>query len=258
VRRARILGLLLLLLPLLPGLAAGQVEIEALSREDPPFGRSGTMSGDVAARTGNVDFVALDFRARLYHVTETRMRLIQGNGGIGFLDRDRFASSGLLHYRMSYTAVNAHFLPEWYAQINYDRPQQLSFRAVAGGGARTQFARGEWGQFGAGTGFMLEREWLSLPDTAAHPSRTLALRWSSFLTLRIVASETTVITSTTYIQPAVGDFADARALENFRLATSITESLALSVSWDLRWDSDPPDGIAALDTTLRTGVTYTY
>lgn len=255
---ARLLGLLLLSVSLLPGVAAGQVEIEALSREDPPLGRSGTMGGDVAARTGNVDFIAFDLRARLYRVSETRTRLIQGNGGIGFLDRDRFASSGLLHYRMSYTAVNPHFLPEWYAQINYDRPQQLSFRAVAGGGARTQFVRGAWGQFGAGTGMMLEREWLSLPDTATHPDRTFDLRWSSFLTLRIVASETTVITSTTYIQPAIGDFADTRALENFRLATSITESLALAVSWDLRWDSDPPDGIAALDTTLRTGVTFTY
>lgn len=258
MRPARLLGLVLLSVSLLPGVAAGQVEIEALSREDPPLGRSGTMGGDVAARTGNVDFIAFDLRARLYRVSETRTRLIQGNGGIGFLDRDRFASSGLLHYRMSYTAVSPHFLPEWYAQINYDRPQQLSFRAVGGGGARTQFVRGAWGQFGAGTGMMVEREWLSLPDTAAHPNRTLDLRWSSFLTLRIVASETTVITSTTYIQPSVGDFGDTRALENFRLATSITESLALSVSWDLRWDSDPPDGIAALDTTLRTGVTYTY
>ncbi len=256
--RTRLLGFLILLLSFLPGLAAGQVEIEALSREDPPLGRSGTIGGDVAARTGNVDFVAFDFRARTYLVSETRTRLVQGNGGIGFLDRVRFASSGLLHYRMSYTAVSDHFLPEWYAQINYDRPQQLSFRAVGGGGARTQFAQGSWGQFGAGTGLMLEREWLTLPDTAIHPARTLNLRWSSFLTLRIVASETTVITSTTYIQPAVGGFADSRALENFRLATSITQSLALSVSWDLRWDSDPPDGIAALDTTLRTGVTYTY
>ena len=105
---------------------------------------------------------------------------------------------------------------------------------------------------------MLEREWLSLPDGAVHPKRTLNLRWNSFLTLRIVATETTVITSTTYVQPAIGDFVDTRALETLRLATSITESLALSVSWDLRWDANPPDGLAALDTTLRTGVTYTY
>jgi hypothetical protein len=251
-------GLVALLVALLPSLAAGQVEIEALSRDDPPVGLSGSLGGDVTARTGNVDFISFDVRARMYRVSETRTRLIQGNGGLGFLDRDRFASSGLLHYRVGYTRVSRHFLPEWYAQINYDRPQQLAFRAVTGGGARTQFARGAWGQFGAGTGLMLEREWLSLPDGAVHPERTLNLRWNSFLTLRIVATETTVITSTTYVQPAIGDFVDTRALETLRLATSITESLALSVSWDLRWDANPPDGLAALDTTLRTGVTYTY
>jgi hypothetical protein len=250
--------LLPLLLALLPGFAAGQVEIEALSRDDPPLGLSGSLGGDVTARTGNVDFIALDVRARMYRVSDTRTRLLQGNGGIGFLDRDRFASSGLLHYRVGYTRVSRYFLPEWYAQVNYDRPQKLAFRAVTGGGGRIQFARGAWGQFGAGTGLMLEREWLRLPDGAVHPERTLNLRWNSFLTLRVVASETTVITSTTYLQPAIGDVIDTRALETFRLATSITESLSLAVSWDLRWDSDPPDGLAALDTTLRTGVTYTY
>ena len=213
---------------------AAQVNVEALTRDEPPLGRSGSLGGDVAIRTGNVDFVAVDLRARLYTVTETETRLIVGNGGIGFLDRSRFASSGLLHYRRMYTAVHEHFSPEWYLQANYDRPQQLDFRLVGGGGARTSLTQGDWGQFGAGSMLMLEQEWLSLPDTAVHPDATTEVRWSTFLTLRVVASETTVITSTTYIQPALGDFGDFRTLENLRLSTSITDELALTVSFDLR------------------------
>lgn len=258
-------GLLLLIIcavaPLAGGAAAplaAQVNVEALTRDEPPIGRSGTVGGDLAFRTGNVDFVAVDLRARLYTVTETETRLIVGNGGIGFLDRSRFASSGLVHYRRTYTAVHEHFSPEWYLQANYDRPQQLDFRLVGGGGARTSLTQGDWGQFGAGSMLMLEQEWLSLPDTAAHPDATTELRWSTFLTLRVVASETTVITSTTYIQPALGDFGDFRTLENLRLSTAITDELALTVSFDLRYDSGPPDGISALDTSLRTGITYTY
>jgi len=30
------------------------------------------------------------------------------------------------------------------------------------------------------------------------------------------------------------------------------------VTFDLRYDSGPPDGLAALDTRLRTGVTFSY
>jgi hypothetical protein len=235
-----------------------QVNVEALRRDDSPLGRSGSVGGDLSIRTGNVDFVAVDLRARLYDVRETETRLLIANGGVGFLGRSRFASSGLLHYRQAYTAIHERFTPEWYGQLNYDRHQRLSFRAVTGLGARTGFAQGEWGQFGAGSTVMLEYEELDLPAITTHPKHTVRARWSNFLTLRVVPTETLVITSTTYIQPALRAFDDYRALENLRIEASITETLALTVSFDLRYDSKPPDDVSPLDSRLRTGVTYTY
>ena len=235
-----------------------QVNIEVLRTDTLSMGRSGSVGGDMTFQTGNVDFIAVNFRGRVYNVTPTQTRLIVGNGGLGFLSRSRFASNGLLHYRRSYTDVSFYFDPEWFGQINYDRSQQLTFRAVGGAGARTAFAQGGWGQFGAGSSAIVEYERLMLPDSAIHPNRTLKVRWSSFLTLRVVPSDNLVITSTTYLQPAINDFDDYRAVENLRLSTSITETLALTISFDLRYDSGPPDGLSALDTRLRTGVTYTY
>lgn len=241
-----------------PAPVSGQVDIEALRLSDPPLGRSGTLGGDVSIRTGNVDFIAIDLRARMYDVTPTESRLLIGDGGIGFIDRSRFSSAGLLHYRRSYTTVSRRFAPEWYGQMNYDRAQRLTFRALAGSGLRTGFARGEWGDFGAGSGFILEYEQLSLPDTASHPTSTLEVRWTNFLTLRILATENLVVTSTTYFQPALMAFGDYRALEKVRVSADISETMALTVSFDLRYDSRPPAVISALDTRLRTGITYTY
>ncbi|MDE3003523.1 MAG: DUF481 domain-containing protein [Gemmatimonadota bacterium] len=249
-------------LPLLPGFGtatvSAQVNVEVLRTDSLPLGRSGSVGGDFSIQTGNVDFVALDFRGRVYDVTPTQTRLIVGNGGLGFLDRSRFASNGLLHYRRSFTAISPYVEPEWFGQLNYDRAQRLAFRSVTGGGVRTAFAQGAWGQFGMGSSGIIEYERLALPDTAVHAKRTLEVRWSNFLTLRLVPTNALVITSTTYVQPAVTDFGDFRALENLRLSASVTETLALTVSFDLRYDSRPPDGLAALDTRLRTGVTYTY
>jgi hypothetical protein len=105
---------------------------------------------------------------------------------------------------------------------------------------------------------MFEREWLNLPDTAVHPGGTTELRLSTFLSLRLIVSETTVLTSTTYFQPALSGLGDYRALEDFQLSTRITDELALRVTLDMRYDSDPPDGLTALDARLRTGVTYSY
>jgi hypothetical protein len=182
---------------------------------------------------------------------------VVADGGFGFLSRSRFASSGRLHYRVTFNAWHG-IQPEWYGQLNYDRPQLLDLRAVVGGGARISFAGGAWGRFGAGSSLTLEHERLALPDTASHPQRTTALRWSNYLTLRVVPSENVVITSTSYLQPEFRNPADVRVLENLRLRASVTETLALVIVFDLRYDSRPPDGIARLDTSLRTGLTYQY
>lgn len=237
--------------------AYAQVNIEALRRDDPPLGRSGSFGGDFTMRTGNVDFVQLGFSGRHYVVSEDLTTLIVGNGGIGLLGRSRFASSGLLHYRRTYR-WHDWISPEWYGQANYDRAQLLRFRLVGGAGLRTAVARGPWGQFGAGTALMLEHERLALSDSALHPRQTMVVRSSSFLTLRVTSGEGFVLTSTTYVQPDIQVFRDVRLLENLRLASSITESVALTVSFNVRYDSRPPDGIARVDTVLRTGVTYTY
>jgi len=251
-------------LPLLIALAAAiplpmsaQVNVEALRTDDPPLGYSGTFGGDLAIRTGNVDFVQLGINARLYKVTESATRLIVGNGGLGLQGGTQFASSGLLHYRQTYQ-YNDLVSPEWWGQLNYDRPQLLDLRMVVGGGVRVSFASGDWGQFGMGAALMLEDERLDLPDTAVHDNHTTNIRGSYFLTLRLVPNDNLVITSTTYLQPAVGNLSALRTLANLRIATSVTDQVDLTVSFDLRYDSRPPDLISALDTSLRTGLRYTY
>jgi hypothetical protein len=243
---------------LLPAPLIAQVDIESLRRADAPVGVSGSLGGDLAVTTGNVDFVQLALNSRLNWVRGEATTLLIGEGGLGLLAGDDFSSTGLLHLRTTHW-VEDWIAPEWYTQINYDRPQLLDFRAVAGGGVRLQFAQGRWGAVGAGLSLMLEHERLDLPDTASHDDRTRRLRNSMFLTIRFVAGEQLVISSTTYAQPAIDQIVDdMRILENLRVAASLTDRLALTVTFDLRYDSGPPDGIEALDTRLKTGVTFTY
>jgi hypothetical protein len=239
------------------GRLSAQVNIEALRPAGLPEGRSGSFTGNLTVRTGNVDFVQIDFAGRHNVVGERITTLLVLDGGIGLLGRSRFASSGLFHWRQT-LRLREWLSPEWYAQVNYDRAQLLRFRMLGGTGVRGTLTEGAWGEVGAGTAVMLEHERLALPDSAVHPQRTTVVRSSTFLTVRAAANDNFVVTSTTYVQPEFRNPGDVRVLENLRLASSITESLALSVSFDLRFDSDPPDGISRLDTTLRTGVTYTY
>ncbi|MFP3948406.1 MAG: DUF481 domain-containing protein [Longimicrobiales bacterium] len=248
---------LLALSTVLPSSGAAQVNVEPLRGEDPPEGTSGSLSSDLIVQTGNTDFVRIGVEGRLYIVEDSTTTLMVGNGGLGFLGTSRFASSGLFHYRKTYESFRW-ISPEWYGQVNYDRARNLRFRTVAGGGIRSPVVRGDWGHVGAGTGLMLEDERLALPDTADHPDHTTVVRSSSYGNFRITFEGGLVITSTTYLQPRLGRFTDIRILEDLAFSSPVTERLALAVSFDLRYDSVPPDGLAALDTRLRTGLTLTY
>jgi hypothetical protein len=197
-----------------------------------------------------VEFVQVALNGRLNWVRGQSTTLMIGERGLRFLARDRFSSSGLLHLRRTHW-VEEWIAPEWYAQINYDRPQSLEFRALGGRGVRLQFVQGAWGALGAGVSVMLEHERLDLPDTAIHDDRTRILRNSTFVTVRLVGGERLVISSTAYVQQEVDDvFGDMRVLENIRVAASLTDQLSPTVTFDLRYDSGAPSGIAALDTQL--------
>jgi hypothetical protein len=105
---------------------------------------------------------------------------------------------------------------------------------------------------------MMEHERLAVPDTANHPPETTTLRWSNFLTLRVVPSQRLVVTSTSYVQPEFRNpggrtRAGEPAPRVFDHGRGVADG---GVRPAVRFGS--PDGITRLDTTLRTGVTYTY
>lgn len=248
---------LLLVALLAPAHLHAQVDIESLRPEAASEGVSGSLGGDLTVKTGNTDLVETDLRARLDWVRGSAATLLIGEGGLGLLSNDKFSSSGLLHLRHTRWLAE-HVAPEAFAQVNYDRPLLLDYRALVGAGLRFGFASGDWGAVGAGSSVMWERERLDLPPDATHPDRTDTMRNSTFLTMRLVGSEAFVVSSTAYIQPALDDLGDLRILENLGVAATLTERLALTVTFDLRYDSGPPDGLAALDTKLKTGLTLAF
>jgi hypothetical protein len=248
---------LLVVALLLPTHVLGQVDIESLRPEGAPEGVSGTLGGDLTVKTGNTDLVETDLSSRLDWVQGDASTLFVAQGGLGLLGDENFSSSGLAHLRHT-RWLGDRIAPEAYAQVNYDRPLLLDFRTLVGAGLRVRLSRGDWGTFGAGVSVMLEDEWLDLPPSATHPDRTRRVRNSTFLTARLAGGDAFVVSSTAYVQPAIEDPGDLRILGKLGVASSLTDRLALTVSLDLRYDSGPPDGLAALDTRLKTGVTFTY
>ena len=79
--------------------ASAQIDVQPLTRDEAPEGVSGSLTGNLAAQAGNSDFVQLGVNARVFKVRGDVTSMIVGNGGLGFVGRSRFSSSGLFHYR---------------------------------------------------------------------------------------------------------------------------------------------------------------
>ena len=109
-----------------------------------------------------------------------------------------------------------------------------------------------------GSGYMFEYERLELPDTASHPRTASVHRWSSYLTSRLSAGARTTVVATVYGQPRFDEIADFRILSDVSLAVSITRTLSLSISFELRYDSRPPDDVVSLDTQLTNGISVGF
>jgi putative salt-induced outer membrane protein YdiY len=258
-RRARSRSLFLItacvLAPILP--TAAQVNIEALRRDTAGPGFSGTLGAELAVQTGNTELVNLGIRGRTDYRGGRLTTFLVGEATLGLLKGRQFTSTGLAHFRQAY-ALQPRLEPEWYAQVNYDKPRLIDRRALLGAGFRFRIGQRQGIRLWTGTGLMLEHEQLGLPSSATHPAETTVIRSSNYLSLRLTGGETFLLTSTTYLQPMIAEPGDVRILENLALVVGITSGVGLTVRFDLRYDSRPPDTIRSLDTSLLTGVTLGF
>ena len=63
---------------------------------------------------------------------------------------------------------------------------------------------------------------------------------------------------TTYIQPRCADFKDIRILTETVLQVELSKHVSLTVPFSMRYDSEPPDDIRSLDTSLGTGLVLNF
>ncbi len=236
------------------GPAAAQVNIESLRPDENALGVSGTAGLDLSVRTGNVDIVQFTLRGRLDHNSERSSTLLIVNGDLGFQGGDRFSNAALVHLRQGYR-VRPRFGPEAFAQVNYNKPQRLDLRWLVGGGVRIGLLAAETAQIRVGSAYMFEHERLDLPLGAQHPRTTNVSRWSNYVSVRVEFGRDIVLTAINYLQPRIDRFGDLRNLSEVDLTVPVSQRISLLVSFDLRYDSRPPDDVRSLDTALKTGIT---
>ena len=250
------LGLIWVVLMGISAEAQAQVNTEKMRAFDVD-GFQTTLDGDIALESGNADLfevgagLRFDYRTgRHYAFSISRLRFGE-EGGSTFKDQ------AFAHLRYNYR-----FLPwlvsETFTQVQRDGFKLLQLRFLAGGGVRFRYVDTETLKLFQGTTLMYEHENLDATEVREHPVTTSVGRWSNYVNVRLRLSENTSLINTVYVQPRLDAFDDIRILDEAALAVAITEHLTLTTSFNLDYDSRPPDTVESLDIALRNGITVTF
>jgi len=249
-----LLKLLMGLLALLCLAASADAQIVNTLRglSDTEAGWSGNIEGAVAIADGNTNYFEYEVTGATQHMSEkTRWRLI-GRYMRRSASDVTIAESRLSHLRHNYQ-ISTLFATVLLAQAQHDPFRRVETRILLGAGGRADLLRTENWNGAVGATYLYEDE--ELTDDQGF---TTDSRLSFFLTLYSSSTETVHLDITSFYQPRINDFSDARAYTEATARVDIIGDLYLIVTYALLHDSKPPSGVMRTDQTLRSGLGFSF
>ncbi len=247
-------------LPLLALLANSQVHaivsMEGLHTGSPEEGFSGNVELSLSNTSGNTDKEdhALGARLQWHQGKVTNYMLVRG--AYGESAGVKTTENSFFHARHIYQ-LQPKIAAEAYLQAEQDTFARLEYRGLAGGGARyTLFRKEQSGIAFLGLGAYYSQE--RIDDDFPDGGSDNLWRASSYLILKYQATPSTALVSSTYYQPAFETADDYRLLEQAAMSVKINEHLALIVSIDYRFDSEPPVDVKKEDVTYSTSLSLEF
>jgi len=244
---------------------AAQVNTEALRREDLAPGLHTTLGADLGVIAGNSDLLQLKSNLRFDYRSGGNHFFLVGQYQQGRTDT-LFINKGFAHLR-GVRALGPRYYVEGFLQREFNEFIALEDRQLVGGGVRIRWRQRQDPsekppplQLNTGIGLMWEREQIDTTGQASgdpvHGAVASLIRSTNYLVVRWQLDDRLALFSTTYYQVDLGRFSDYRILWEGRLGVNLTKRLSLTLNLDLRYDSEPPEGIKPYDLEITNGVSY--
>jgi len=247
---------------LLPSLLAAQVNTEALRKETLSPGLHTTLGADLGCIAGNSNLFQLRSNLRFDYLTGGNHFFLVTQYQRGSTDT-LFINKGFAHLR-GVKSLSPRLHIEGFLQREFNEFINLEDRQLAGGGLRIRWLQRQGPsekppplQLNTGIGLMWEREQI---DTTGQESNvkpvTDIIRSTNYFVVRWQLDDRLALFSTTYYQVDLRRFSDYRVLWEGRLGVTLTKRLSLTLNLDLRYDSEPPEGIEPYDLEITNGISY--
>lgn len=220
-------------------------------------GWAGTLSGDIAMRSGNSDLVEIGALSRIDYRDGKHYTFLDGRLRYGRTQGTTYKNQAFAHLRYT-VRLQCWLATEVFSQIERDGFTRLQLRLL--GGAGTRFIILETEKYGIfqGTALMVEYEDLDSDLAGSHPEQVTVGRWSNYFSLRFRFTEQTSFINTFYAQPQLDAFGDIRLLNEGTLAVALTQYILFTTTVQFRYDSRPPGEIESFDLTLRNGIAFSF
>jgi hypothetical protein len=257
-------GFLLSIL-LLTSLLSAQVNTESLRREDLSPGLHTTLGTDLGLIAGNSNLLQLKANLRFDYRKDGNHFFLVTQYQRGSTDT-LFINKGFAHLR-GVRALAPRLYVEGFLQREFNEFINLEDRQLAGGGMRIRWLQRQEPveespplQLNTGIGLMWEREQIDTTGQASgdpvHGAVASLVRSTNYLVVRWQQDDRLTFFSTTYYQVDLRRFSDYRVLWEGSLGVTLTRRLSLTINLNLRYDSEPPEGIKPYDLEITNGISY--
>lgn len=235
----------------LPHSAHSQVNTEKMRLQQRGDGLAGAATVSFDLDRGNSDVSEAAVAADLLFRRGRSAFLLFSSGSWLFQDKTDLVNKGFLHLRYNH-GVRRGVIGEVFAQVQYDRSQDLRRRYLLGAGARLLPLDRRGGTLAVGVTPMYEFERLTSDVEVA------TLRISSYVSGSLHRAGRYALSTTTYFQPAADRIADLRILNETQLVLPITSLVSLTTTVSYRYDSEPPMGVKEYDLSLSQGIKVSF
>lgn len=233
--------------------------MEYLHKQGETEGLHGNLEFSLSGKSGNSNRQTNSVAAQLSYRSGAHQLFTSGSAEYGesndVKDSDnRFIHQRYIHHRSQKLAF------EGYIQYQEDAFKLLDSRTLLGAGVRFNLSPADDAYlFNFGLGAYYTEEVYNLPATVTDEvSEEKYSRGNSYLNFSKQLTNSTKFSNTLYWQPRLTDFSDSYAYNNLSIAVKISKKLALKVTLETQYDSDPVGELEHVDHSYFTSLEYSF
>jgi hypothetical protein len=247
------LFLLILIIVIPVNLTAQLVNIEKSRKEAKP-GLQGHIDLNLMLTRNTRHIFESGTSAHLQFARGKHIALALNNIGLMRVEGENLINNGFQHLRYNYTPGRGLLTAEVFIQHQYNSIRLLQRRFLAGGGPRFRvYESSDLGIYIAPL-IMYEHELLDVPEDR----RADRLKGDLYFSITYAIDDRVNFSHTTYYQPDLSFFSEYRLSSETGLEFAFKKSFSFFVTYNLAYDSYPPQDIPKLFYTLRNGIKYNF